>query len=476
MNDKILHVSAYVGNDLALDFYDGGHPISIVTFEARDEARDAVTPSPFGQGFGLGRFAALGMNEFVVKRSRNHWYQTKEVFEVIDIINQRSHGTRLFTYGGSMGAFAAINFASKLRAEKFIALSPLYDVSIGNQVGDSRWEEDSIHIDFRYNLLKAGECRGCNGYVFYCSNGPDRAHAELIAQSTKGKLVPFEYGGHPISFLLNDTYGLKAIVKEITCNQFDPESLCATVKERAIETYYPYEKAALDFDAAGRTEDAISSITQAIEKDSRVQKLQLRLATFLMKVNDPIGAEKAVRAAIEIGPNQPHLYARLSDILSKRGELSAAIEQMRFAIELKPRVAIFHGGLGELMLKSNDWLGAELAFRKATEIDPSRTNPHVRLSQIYSKRNELSTAVKHMRAAVQLEPESSSFNHRLGSLLRELGNQAEAEKIIGGAGELKAKHSDSIERSKLSEAGNKSDKAKNSNKFNLFSIFGRAKK
>ena len=177
MNDNISHVPLYEGTDLALDYYDGGHPVSIVTFEARDEERDSVTPRPFGEGFGLGRFAALGMNEFVVKRSRNHWYQTEEIFEVIELINRRAVGTRVFTYGGSMGAFAAINFASKLQAEKFIALSPLYDVSMGNEVGDVRWASDSAHIDFKYNLLKEGGCRNSDGYVFYCARGPDRAHA-----------------------------------------------------------------------------------------------------------------------------------------------------------------------------------------------------------------------------------------------------------------------------------------------------------
>lgn len=261
-----MHETAFNGRDLVLEVCDGGHPVSIVTFQAHDPGLQALTPGPFLYGFGKGLFAPAGFNEFIIKRSRNHWYQTAEMIEVARLIRQRAGQGRLVTYGGSMGGFAAINFAPLLQADCFIALSPLHDIAPGNEAGETRWQADADLLDFPYNLIRSGACRAASGFVFYCRTSPDARHAALIARDTAARLLPVAYGGHPCSFYLNDTYGLKALVQEIATGTFDPGQFYRRLEERTAQSHYPHEQEASRLERAGDLQGAITALRIATER------------------------------------------------------------------------------------------------------------------------------------------------------------------------------------------------------------------
>lgn len=379
--EAVVHEQVFVGDDVALDVYDGGHPLSIVTFESRDKRLPAASLGRFGAGYGQGRFAPLGFNEYLVKRSRNHWYQTPEIDDVIAIINRMARGTRVFTYGSSMGGFAAINFASQLNAERFIALSPLHDVSVGNEAGDTRWSE-SRELAFSHNLIRSGECRGAEGFVFYSSrDAGDDAHAALIERDTAGTLVPVEYGGHPCSFYLNATYKLKRIIAEVGAGAFDVDDFYRVLEDRTGETFYPYERKAIELDRAGDPDGAVEQIRIATDRNPRLPRLRIRLGDYLRRSGDVQGAEEAYRSVLASHPRTADAHVGLSYVHAARGDFAAAADAMRTAVRLAPKPQ-YYSRLAEWLIRGDDLPGAEAALLKAIELAPHAEAAQSRLTAV----------------------------------------------------------------------------------------------
>jgi tetratricopeptide (TPR) repeat protein len=375
-----MHESIFTGQDLALDCYDGGHAISVITFESRDKNIHALKRSPFGQGFGKGRFAAMGFNEFNVKVSRNHWYQTPEMLDVAKLINRHARNTKVITYGSSMGAFAAINFAGLLNVDTFIALSPLFDIQPGNELGEVRWEIDGKLLDFQYNFIKAGGCRSAKGYLFYCAEGLDEQHAKRIHGETQATLMPLEYGGHPCSFYLNATYKLKAVVEEIARGTFDIDRFYSVLNAKTLETHYPYERRSVELANSGDIEQAMANIEKAISFKPDHPRLHARLAELLLKNSDIAGAEKAYRQAIELAPREPHYFVRLSHVLAARHDFDAAVHQMEKALSLSSKRPEYHVRLGEWLIKAGRLRDAEAVMKTAVRIAPESSHAQARLA------------------------------------------------------------------------------------------------
>jgi len=379
------HETVYAGRDLMLDVCDGGHAESIVTFESRDKRLSAVSSGRFGAGYGTGRLAPLGLNEFIIRRNRNHWFQTPEIEEVAAIINRMTQGRRVLTYGSSMGGFAAINFASMLNAATFVALSPLHDVSPGNEAGDMRWPE-SEQLRFTHNLIRAGECRDAEGFVFYFDRDRgDVAHAELIGRDTAATLVPVEYGGHPCSFYLNATYKLKRVVAEVADGSFDVDQFYRVLEERTRETFYPHERNAARHEKAGDADAAIDEIRKAVERNPRLPRLRVRLGGLLRGRGDNAGAEEAYRAVLKTHPRSADAHVGLGYVHAARSHFAAAAESMRAAIAIAPTHQRF-SRLADWLARSGDLDGAEAALRKVIELVPHATAAPKRLAAIRRRR------------------------------------------------------------------------------------------
>lgn len=380
-----MHRTIFSGDDLALDVYEGGHSVSIVTFESRDQHLADDSSSAFGPGFGRGRFGPLGMNEYLVRRNRNHWYQTPEIERVIELIVESAEGTRIITYGSSMGAFAAVNFAHALRADRFIAVSPLFDVEPGNELRERRWEADWSHTRFDHNLIKTGIGRDSKGYVFYCASTADERHAERIAANTAATLVPLDYGGHPVGFYLNRTYKIKRLISEIAAEEFDEPAFRREVDAATLETHYPYERQAEVLWKAGDVEGSIAQLRIAVEKTGDLARLQLKLGARLLRAGDLDAAEHALARALEIDPHAADAHVRLSHIHAGRKDLPAAVDEMRRAVDLRPARPEYRLRLGEWLLANGDLADAEQAMLQALELDPDSAHARRRLGAVRAR-------------------------------------------------------------------------------------------
>ncbi len=423
--NAINHEKLFVGEDLAVDYHGGGFPISIVTFEARNKYISAVEPSPFENGYGRGIFAQLGLNEFLVKRSRNHWYQTDEIEEVIRLIKDRAKGTTVITYGGSMGGMAAISLAPKLGAKYFIALSPLYDIAEGGEVDDDRWGDEGQILDFTHNYIGTGECKDSKGYVFYCPDTIDVEHARCIERMTAGTMVPLEYGGHPVSFFLNDTYKLKRLVSEIAHEEFNVDQFREVVKTQTALTHYPYESQAAVLNREGYLTEAINSLRTAVTLNTKLARLPYKLGELLFKAENYDEAETAFEQALSREPALAKAHVRLSQIFENQGRISDAIRAIRRAIKISPSKADFHLRLGVLLLQADRAKEAQASISRAIKIDPKVSAAHVRLSYAYAAQEHWVDAIDAMKQALVIAPDRAEYHLRLGEW------QLQAEDFVG---------------------------------------------
>ena len=212
----------FEGRDLRLNFISSGAMTTFVNFNAWSSDKHAVNAKEFSTFAGT-IAADIGFNQFNIDTNKNNWYQTDEMLEVIDLIQQHNPpGAKIITYGSSMGAYASINFAKRLNAATFIAVSPQFSINPEfMHPTDSRWRSEFELLEFQHDYIATGECQDCHGYVFYDHGNLDRHHVESILSKTAAEAIQIPYAGHPCGQLINSTYKLKRIMQEVGDGRFD---------------------------------------------------------------------------------------------------------------------------------------------------------------------------------------------------------------------------------------------------------------
>lgn len=374
------HATIFTGSDISVEYLNVGSELTLITFEPRSRHLGALVPGKFGPGFGKGRFAPLGFNEVIVKTSRNHWYQTDEMDTAIEIINKVNAGNKVFTYGGSMGGFAAINFAPLLNASAFIALSPLHSVNPRGEAKEVRWAESQL-LTFSHDLIASGRCRTAKGYAFFDRHNDDERHAALISRDTEGGLFPLEFGSHPCSFYLNEAYGLKRLVKEIATGEFSRENFYRDLDQGTLSTYYPYARRGRELTRSGQSSEAIAELKKAISFKPTVPGLHSIIGDLYLSAGDLDLAEHHFKYSIGLA-KQSRPFVRLSYVHAKRGNFADAVAAMNEAILLSPNRPEYFVRLGEWLIRAGDLEAAAKAMQKAIEIKPNAVVAPKRLADI----------------------------------------------------------------------------------------------
>ena len=175
--------------------------------------------SPYGdkpidqlKGFGQEAFAHKGFKEIHIIPRKNHWYQTTEMSEVMRLVKSKIKTHNNWTYGGSMGGYAAINFSENLNTN-FIAFCPQFSVDKRVVPFEYRWVSDRAQLDFICDYIWQKINR--SGFVFFDPYSPDQKHAELIESHTNAALISCPFAGHNLLRYAQETHGLFNLVLHI---------------------------------------------------------------------------------------------------------------------------------------------------------------------------------------------------------------------------------------------------------------------
>lgn len=170
--------------------------------------RDIPRNEKNNRGFGEGIFIEKGYNELHILARYNHWYQINDVVDFL--IKYKNHNThKFFTYGSSMGGFAAIVFAPLVNG-RCIAISPQFSISPEVVPFEQRWRQEASSVEFIYNISYNSHAQGL---LVYDSISDDAKHARLILMLRPSFLTwkkPFL--GHPAGKAINELIGIKQMI------------------------------------------------------------------------------------------------------------------------------------------------------------------------------------------------------------------------------------------------------------------------
>jgi len=229
--------SIFETNNLRVRFVSaGGGDRCVVSFSSF--ADDPRLDRP---GFGESFLLAQGCDAIHVINGSNVWYQSPETPQALRAIREAAAPyARVFTYGSSMGGYAAIRFAETIGARRAIAISPQYSVAPNRPPFDRRWRGVTRGVDFSAEDPRPGSL-AVEPMVFYDPFDLDALHFDMIARAfphTRG--VRLRHAGHPAGAYLAETGLLSSTIASILDDRFDPADVetQARLRRRRAGQYF----------------------------------------------------------------------------------------------------------------------------------------------------------------------------------------------------------------------------------------------
>jgi hypothetical protein len=197
-------------------------PFAIVCFEY-------LMPSPSLEGeFTAERFLRhRGLNAIGVLAAENDWFQHDEIEAVVTAIREAVPGYELIGYGGSMGAYACINFADRLGLQRVIAVCPQYSIDPSRAPWETRWRQEvaGIHASggFRHDRIDKVS-PPVEGWLVYDPGSLDAQHAQAILNHHRLKIVPVRFGQHQEMRMLQQADLFTPMLLDMIANRFDSQA------------------------------------------------------------------------------------------------------------------------------------------------------------------------------------------------------------------------------------------------------------
>jgi Flp pilus assembly protein TadD len=210
----------------------------------------------------------------------------------------------------------------------------------------------------------------------------------------------------------------------------------------------------------GRGQDALVLLRQLIAEGSADPHNYAQLGHLLAQAGDLVGAEEALRKAVELAPSLAGFSSLLAEVLNQQGRHADALTILRHLISGGKTDARIYAQFGHTSILTGDFAGAEQALRKAIALAPSVnrysvllaealdregrhdeasallrqvisdgiTDPHLyaQLGQITARSGDLDSAEAAFRKALELAPANQSFSSLLAEVLNRQGRREEA--------------------------------------------------
>lgn len=145
------------------------------------------------------------------------------------------------------------------------------------------------------------------------------------------------------------------------------------------------------------------------------------LIAFRLDQNEP--AEKAMREAIRLHPDNPDFPVNFIEILRKVGKLEEAIEVGERAIQLAPKNPAAHSNLGLAYYDADNLIAAEASQKCALALNPKFIAALNNLGSISRDNRDETGAIEYYQKVLSIDPKYLETANNLISIL------IEAEKI-----------------------------------------------
>ena len=296
----------------------GGGGLCAVSFSSFTDEPQLDRP-----GFGESFLRDCGYDAIHVINRTNVWYQYPEMPDALRAIREAaSRYAEVFTYGSSMGGYAAIRFAEAVGARTAIAISPQYSVAPKVVPFERRWRALARRIDFSRETRCPGSAV-VEPLVFYDPCDLDARHFELIARAfprTTG--IRLWHAGHPAGAYLSEARILTLAITAILERRFDPRAFEREAHaKRRLSGQYFFTLARRQ--PAWRAGAKLRLAAMAAERREDAAYL-IYLSLLTEQAGDLCAAEALLRRAADVLPDHPAPIRALAVFLLRNARFEEA--------------------------------------------------------------------------------------------------------------------------------------------------------
>ncbi|MDF7674026.1 hypothetical protein PT277_07625 [Acetobacteraceae bacterium ESL0709] len=320
------------------------------------------------QGFGESFFLQHKIDAIHFITKNNNWYQDNDIPDVLrKILDITKTYDCVFTYGSSMGGYAAIRHAAFLNA-RVIAFSPQYSVDSRVLPEERRWTANTAGIKFVVEKRERIPHGREEAIIFYDPlEKEDIMHVEKIAQDIPVLKVPLPYAGHvSIAFLMELGLLEGTILDIVNNNQLDLDKLLSETRARRKGTTRYYESLAQHLSrkhpalalaiirkavslpiigygtisflvshlrANGLYDEAETEARKLIEQDPANTSFRKTFCLTLLDNNKFFEARKELWALMHLSPNKADICHLIASSYKKEASIRK-INQLKFKARL----------------------------------------------------------------------------------------------------------------------------------------------
>jgi eukaryotic-like serine/threonine-protein kinase len=149
---------------------------------------------------------------------------------------------------------------------------------------------------------------------------------------------------------------------------------------------------------------AEAAAIRAVELDPTLGIVHSHLGTLkLMYRWDWAGAEREIKRALELDPNEPLNYSSYSMYLRTTHRFDEAVKAAKRGESLDPLAPSWKSHLALLYYYLRNYAAAEEEYRQLTRSNPDLPGPHLGLYDIYSRTGKEADAIKELQQGLALQ-------------------------------------------------------------------------
>ena len=185
---------------------------------------------------------------------------------------------------------------------------------------------------------------------------------------------------------------------------------------------------------------AKAATLKALEIDDSVAEAHASLgAALAVSDRDWLGAERELRRAIELDPNDARTRHWYAFVLSTLGRTQECLVEAKRSLELDPLSLVPNMLLASCFYYARQYDRAIEQLQKTLELDPNSSGTQWTLGKAYQAKGAYQEAVAHYKSAVSLSEESSiTFLAALGQAYGLSSNRSEAQQVLQRLNEFSA--------------------------------------
>jgi tetratricopeptide (TPR) repeat protein len=178
--------------------------------------------------------------------------------------------------------------------------------------------------------------------------------------------------------------------------------------------------------ALDRSEQAITTLSRAMDMDPNYSEYYLERGALLLKLERLEEAERDLVRAIELSPPYPEAWTNLGQCYRAAGRLQEAEHAYNMALDLDPRVNLALTGRADVLFERGELVGALADYSAALAVQPEQPLVMAARAIANFEAGRIGEAINDLDGAIQLAPETAELYQNRAIALAEAGRAGAA--------------------------------------------------